>query len=74
MGETFVVAEQDKPTLRQLYVEIRKRLGASEKIKTVPKWVDRLARTREYNTTKINSLGWKAKIGMEEAVQKLCKA
>jgi len=89
IGETFIVAEQDKPTLRQLYVEIRKGLNTSEKIKTMPKFVakivavlkgnkgvlttqhiDRLTRTREYNTSKINSLGWKAKIEIKEAVNK----
>ena len=92
VGETFVVAEQDKPTLRQLYVEIRKGLNTSGKIKTMPKFVakivavlkgnkgilttqhiDRLTRTREYNTSKINSLGWKAKIEMKEAVGKTLK-
>ena len=92
IGETFVVAEQDKPTLRELYAEIRKQLGAGEKIKTVPKFVgkaaaivkgnkgilttqhiDRLARTREYNTSKINALGWKAKTEMKEAVGKTLK-
>ncbi len=89
VGETFVVAEQDKPTLRQLYAEIRKQLGANKKIKTIPKFVaktaaivkgnkgilttqhiDRLTRQREYNTSKINALGWKAKIEMKEAVGK----
>ncbi len=89
IGETFVVAEQDKPTLKELYAEIRKGFNKSEKIKTMPKFVakivaitkgnkgivttqhiDRLARTREYDTSKINSLGWKAKTGMKKAVKK----
>ncbi len=89
IGETFVVAEQGKPTLRQLYSEIRKQLETGGKIKTMPKLVakivavlkgnkgilttqhiDRLARERNYNTEKINALGWKAKVGMEEAVNR----
>ncbi len=93
IGETFVVAEQDKPTLRELYVEIRKGLNTSGKIKTMPVWIakivavlkgnkgilttqhiNRLTRTREYDTSKINSLGWKAKIGMKEAVGKTIEA
>ena len=32
--------------------------------------IDRLARERNYDTGKIEALGWKAKVGMEEAVKK----
>jgi len=89
IGETFVVAEQDKPTLRELYAEIRKQLGTSGKIKAMPKWIakiaavlkgnkgilttqhiDRLARERNYDTAKIEGLGWKAKVEMKEAVRR----
>ncbi|MFA4855981.1 MAG: NAD-dependent epimerase/dehydratase family protein [archaeon] len=89
IGETFIVAEQDRPTLRQLYEEMQKQLGIKRKIKTMPVWlaklgallngnkgivscehIDRLARKRSYDTSKINALGWKAKTTMEEAVKK----
>jgi len=33
-------------------------------------YIDRLARERNYNTRKIEALGWKAKVGMKEAVRK----
>lgn len=35
--------------------------------------IERLARERNYNTEKIESLGWKAKVGMKEAVYKTLK-
>jgi len=36
--------------------------------------IERLVRQRVYNTGKINKLGWQAKTGMKEAVQKTVKA
>ena len=87
-SETFVVAEQGKHSLRELYAEIQSQLGMEVKVKAVPavlakigialkgtkgivskEHVERLARTRNYDTGKINALGWKAKTGMQEAVK-----
>jgi len=92
MGETFIVAEQEQHSLRELYAEIQRQLGMRVKVKTIPVFaanalsllyllrgkksivtaehIERLARERNYNTGKINALGWKAKTGMQEAVQK----
>jgi nucleoside-diphosphate-sugar epimerase len=96
LGETFVVAEQEKHSLRQLYEEIQNALGMPAETKTVPVWqakllaglysilgkksivskahIQRLTRERSYNTKKINSLGWKAKTGMKDAVRKTVQA
>ncbi len=96
IGETFVVAEQEKNSLRELYAAVQKELGVDTKIRTVPKWlaklmalllrlrgkksivsnqhIERLARERNYNTGKINALGWKARTGMREAVKKTMQA
>ena len=92
LGETLVVAEQEKHSLKQLYEEMQKQLGLGGEIKAVPVWqakllalfyiligkksivskahIERLARERNYDTRKINALGWKAKTGMKEAVKK----
>ncbi|MBN2066982.1 MAG: NAD(P)-dependent oxidoreductase [Candidatus Diapherotrites archaeon] len=91
-GETFIVAEQEQHSLRELYAEIQRQLGMEVKVKTVPvamaklgallyklkgrksiikaEHIDRLARTRNYNTGKLNALGWKAKTEMQEAVKR----
>lgn len=42
IGETFIVAEQGRPTLRQIYEEIQKQLGIKRKIKTMPVWLAKL--------------------------------
>ncbi len=87
-GETFIVAEQEKHSLRELYAEIQRALGMEVRVKTVPKilakigialkgnkgivsseHIERLARERNYDTGKINALGWKARTGMREAVR-----
>lgn len=92
LNETFVVAEKERHSLRQVYAEIQKALGIQEEIKSVPVWqakllalfyaligkksivsnshIERLARERKYNTKKIENLGWKAKVGMKEAVKR----
>ena len=91
-GETFLVAEQEKHSLLELYSAIQKQLGISMEIKHISVWkakllaflyslsgkksivtaahIDRLARERNYDTRKLNALGWKAKTGMKEAVKK----
>ena len=92
-GETFIVAEKEEHSLRDLYAEIQKQLGIEGEIKTVPaaaakialalgfgkkggksivtkEHIERLARTRSYDTGKLNALGWKAKTSMREAVGK----
>jgi len=96
IGEVFIAAEQERPSLLKLYSEIRKQLGLKGKVKTVPVWqakaialfyrirrkksliskpyIERLARQRSYDTKKINGIGWSAKAGMKEAVQKTLKA
>jgi nucleoside-diphosphate-sugar epimerase len=92
LGETFIVAEQERHSLRELYAEIQRQLGMEVGIKTVPGFlapvlllfgnlkkkktiitaehIERLVRARDYDTAKINALGWRAKTGMREAVQK----
>ena len=96
IGETFVVAEQKKHSLRDLHAEIMNALGIKEEIATAPVWqakllalfyrligkesiisnahIERLVRQRSYNTGKINGLGWKAKVGMKEAVKRTVQA
>jgi nucleoside-diphosphate-sugar epimerase len=92
LGETFIVSEQGRPTLRKIYAEIQKQLGIKAKIKTMPAWaaklfallrgnkglasiehINRLTRKRSYSTAKISALGWKAKTGTEEAVEKTAR-
>jgi len=96
LGETFLVAEQEKHSLRELYAEMQKQLGIKAEIKSIPAWlakilaffyslsgkksivslahIGRLARERNYNTSKINKLGWKAKTPMRIAVKETIEA
>jgi UDP-glucose 4-epimerase len=91
-GETFIVAEKGKHSLKELYEEMQAGLGLERKAKSFPaciarlgaflyalmgkktiltkEHVERLVRTRQYDTGKIEALGWKAKTSMHEAVEK----
>ncbi|MCX6799112.1 MAG: NAD-dependent epimerase/dehydratase family protein, partial [Candidatus Diapherotrites archaeon] len=42
MGETFIVAEREQHSLRDLYAEIQRQLGITAKIKTVPVFLARM--------------------------------
>ena len=94
--ETFLVAEQEKHTLADLYRQIQESKGICLKTKEMPAWqasliataykiagkksivnkahIERLVRQRDYNTAKLNALGWQAKTTMEEAVEKTAQA
>jgi len=96
IDETFVVAEQEKHTLHELYKEIQAATGTTNEIKTMSKCkatilatllsfsgkksiiskehIQRLTRQRDYNTAKINALGWKAKTKMKQAAEKTVKS
>lgn len=96
INETFVIAEQEKHTLLELYKTIQETFGMKAEIKTMPLYkamalatilkilgkksiiskehIQRLVRQREYNTSKIESLGWRPKTTMKEAVKKTLAA
>jgi nucleoside-diphosphate-sugar epimerase len=42
-GEIFIVAGKERPTLLQFTQSIRKELGMSERVQTVPMWLGRMA-------------------------------
>lgn len=94
LGETFIVAEKEKPTLKEAVELIRKKLGLQGEMKNIPEgtakkaaflnliknrltgkkslfepaYINRILHERNYDTSKINLIGWAPKYTIEKAL------
>lgn len=95
IGETFIVCQDDRLSLMEICIELKKAAGIEKNISGIPFWlakagsnfmllfskisgkknllipqhVDRIARNRKYNISKIKALGWAPKHSTKEAIE-----